>query len=139
MRNDLQELRKQAEKAVRDMPEGDLKVKAFETILAHLLSGNARRAAEPSDRKSKVAPKNGESAPTTPKSLGDRVLLLKAEGFFISQRSIAEIRDELKTNGWHYPVTSMSGPLQSLVQNRKLRREKVANGEGRKGWKYSNP
>jgi hypothetical protein len=139
MKNDLVELRKQAEQAVRDMPEGDLKVKAFETILAHLLSGNTGRAAAPSDGKSKVALKQKESVPASPKSLGDRVLFLKTEGFFISQRSITEIRDELKKNGWHYPVTSMSGPLQSLVQNRKLRREKVGDGEDRKGWKYSNP
>jgi hypothetical protein len=30
-------LRKEAEKAIAEMPDGDLKVKAFEVILGHLL------------------------------------------------------------------------------------------------------
>ncbi len=39
MSKELIEIRKQAEAAVHDMPEGELKTKAFETILTHLLFG----------------------------------------------------------------------------------------------------
>ena len=140
MKNTLMELRKEAEHAVHDMPDGDLKLKAFETILTHLLSGNSSADAEPVRRAKKAASKTQkETSPTIPKSFGDRVLSLKAEGFFNEQKSIADIRQELKKYGWHYPVTSMSGPLQALVQRKALRRERVDDDEGRKGWKYSNP
>jgi hypothetical protein len=139
MKNTLVELRKEAEQAVNDMPDGALKVKAFETILAHLLSGNAGHTAETENGNGKPQSKKNETATKEPPtSLADRILSLKAEGFFGSQKSIAEIRDELKKNGWHYPVTSMSGPLQKIVQKKQLRREHVDEGEGRKGWKYSN-
>jgi cell division septation protein DedD len=142
MKSALVELRKQAEDAVRDMPEGDLKVSAFETFLKHLLSNAAGKESAPrggSAAPSKVKSKPKDSVPQVPKSLGDRIRFLKSEGFFSSQRSIADIRSELKKNGWHYPVTSMSGQLQQLVQSRDLRREHTDDDEGRKGWKYSNP
>jgi len=144
MKSNLVELRKQAEQAVQDMAEGDLKVKAFETILAHLLSAGTGRPSSPvlsggrAGSSSKGHLKQKEGSPQVPRSVGDRVLFLKSEDFFASQRSIADIRIELKKNGWHYPVTSLSGPLQSLVQKRELRREQT-NDEGGKGWKYSNP
>jgi hypothetical protein len=141
MKNSLVEIRKEAELAVHGMADGDLKVKAFETILNHLLSGNAGTPAVASSAATngKSPTKQKDTAPRAPKSFGERVLSLKADGFFAEQRSIAEIRQELKKNGWHYPVTSMSGPLQSLVQKKSLRRERVDEKEGRKGWKYSNP
>jgi hypothetical protein len=141
MKNNLVELRKQAEQAVHDMPDGDLKVKAFETFLQHLLSGNAGGRPLPVGvgKKSSQKQKPETATPQIPKSFGDRVLSLKTEGFFAEQRSIGDIRQELKKNGWHYPLTSMSGPLQRLVQNRELRRERVDDEGSRKGWKYSDP
>jgi len=137
-KNPLIEARMRAEEAVRDMPDGELKVKAFETLLKHVLSDavSIREKAEPTP---KVRPTRVDTAGAPPKSCAERILSLKDDGFFKSQRSIAEIRTELKKNGWHYPVTSLSGPLQSLIRNRKLRREDVQGGEARKGWKYSDP
>jgi hypothetical protein len=138
MTNILIELRKQAEQSVEGMPDGDLKVKAFETILAHLLSsaGTEKRHEAPDSKPlSRVKPKAGKA----PASVTERLLSLKGDGFFSTQRTIAEIRQELKKNGWHYPITSLSGPLQVLVQQRNLRRERVDDERGRKGWRYSNP
>jgi len=139
MKSSLVEIRKQAQDAVRDMPDGEIKTKAFETILTHLLSTSG--TAEPQPPRQRNTPRQREAASTgaTPNSCAGRMLFLKGEGFFKSQRSIADIRVELKKNGWHYPVTSLSGPLQSLVQKRQLRRENAEGEKGRKGWKYSNP
>jgi hypothetical protein len=147
MTSTLVELRKQAEQAVQGMPEGDLKVKAFETILTHLLSSSTSSGTGKSSppaggspaTRSKAQSKQKDAAPKVPRSVCDRILFLKSEDFFASQRSIADIRAELKKNGWHYPVTSLSGRLQLLVQKRELRREQTDDVEGRKGWKYSNP
>lgn len=138
MTKSLIELRKQAEQAVYGMPDGELKVKAFETILSYLLSsgGVAKRPTASDER----AASGGKSkAARSPTSVAERLRYLKNDGFFSAQRSIAEIRQELKASGWHYRVTSLSGPLQGLVQKRELRRERVADDRGRTGWRYSNP
>lgn len=137
----LVDLRREAEKAVSDMPEGELKVKAFEVILNNLISlpGNletgddvVRTTGTPSTK----GPDKGQSS--KPASTRDRILLLKEEDHFREQRSITQIRQELAAHGWHYPLTALSGPLQDLVQRRELRRQKMAEGK-KKVWKYSNP
>jgi hypothetical protein len=69
--------------------------------------------------------------------LPGRVLSLKTDGFFKSQQTLSAVRDELRRRGWHYPVTSLSGPLQLLVRQRELRREQIKDGN-KKIWKYSN-
>jgi len=122
------------------MPDGDLKTKAFEMILTHLLSG-AGITGMKSERvvKAKRGGTEKVKAGQSRMSVGARLLSLKADAFFSAQRSIEEIRQELKKNGWHYPVTSLSGPLQTLVQKRELHRERISNGSGKKGWRYSNP
>jgi hypothetical protein len=139
MNRELVELRREAERAVHDMPEGELKTKAFETILRHLLSGTVGKGVERAGGRNKAQPKQKVAGSKVPKTIRERVLFLKDEGFFGSQKSIAEIRQELKKNGWHHATTALSGPLQSLVQRRLLRRERVADDEQRAGWKYSNP
>lgn len=66
-----------------------------------------------------------------------RILVLRREGFFATQHTLSEVRSELASHGWHYPLTTLSGRLQALVQQRLLRREKVREGR-KKVWKYSN-
>jgi hypothetical protein len=66
-----------------------------------------------------------------------RILTIRGDGFFAAQRTISEIRSELATRGWHYPLTTLSGRLQTLVQQRHLRREKIKDGR-KKIWRYSN-
>jgi len=128
----LIQARKRAERAVEDMDEGPLKVAAFQTILAKLISDAA-----PTDRTSAEV-----GAPTgpvkQPDSLSGRVLTIKAEGFFKAQRGLGEVREELGSRGWHYPVTTLSGVMQGLVRQRELRRERISDGKKR-AWKYSNP
>jgi hypothetical protein len=139
MKNKLIELRKEAEQSVADMKDGPLKVKAFETILGHLLSETNGAVARQSPRSATPLRKAQPATQNSPESVADRILSLKDEGFFKSPRSIAEIRQELQRNGWHYAVTSLSGPLQSLVKKRALRRDDVQSETGRSGWKYFNP
>src|SRR6266446_6426762 len=132
----LIELRKQAEDAVQTMPDGDMKVKAFEVILAHLLSGGESVTSQTEVRGSPQPGEEGKRragrAPS-PTASG-RILVLRDEGYFKSQRTIGEVREELSAHGWHYPVTSLSGPLQSLVRQQDLRRVRVNHGT-KKIWK----
>jgi hypothetical protein len=140
MMEQIQQLRKQAESAVQDMPDGELKLKAFEVILQHLLLGVGSApvlpvgvaAARSGDRPVAV-PKQSNA----PRSASERILSLQAEGFFTLQRSIREIQAELRKRGWHYPLSALSGPLQMLAQNKSLRREQLSDGS-RRVWKYAN-
>jgi len=132
--------RKEAEKAIAEMPDGELKVKAFEVILNHLLgtSGSTTKqvptSKETSDEVKPARAKKGKAA----KSAATRILVLREEGFFGSQRSMSEIAAELAAHGWHYPLTSLSGTLQGLTQRREVRRVRVNKGT-KKVWLYSEP
>jgi hypothetical protein len=132
----LVDLRKAAEKAVADMPDGDLKVKAFEVILAHMME--APEATSKAAKAERVAEERPVSRGASIKSTTGRILVLRDEGFFRNKKSIAEICDELATHGWHYPQTSLSGPLQAMVQRRELRRMRDKKGN-KKVWVYSEP
>ena len=134
----LIEFRKQAEQAVSEMPDGELKVKAFEVILSHLLVGGPHGPpARSTELVTTTAPEGGREGKSA-RSINSRVLVLRDEGFFKTQKAIGEVREELKAHGWHYPLTTLSGRLQALVQQRQLRRERGVQGK-KKVWKYSNP
>jgi hypothetical protein len=130
----LIELRKQAEKAVEDMQDGEFKLKAFEVILNHLLSPVKTEPAAGKTRDDKKY----EQMDMDSESTGGRIMVLKDEGFMKSPKTISEIRSELQAHGWHYPVTTLSGELIKLVQKRKLRRQRVKVGN-KLIWQYSNP
>jgi len=125
------------------MQDGELKVAAFTVFLNRLLSeaesgtdGATGTAPGAAKREKQVNSKRQPQPP--PESLQSRILGLREEGFFSSQRGLAEIRAELAKHGWHYPVTTLSGAMQSLVRNKELRREQVAGEAGKKKiWKYS--
>src|SRR2546422_11490195 len=129
----LKDARLKAERVVADMPEGDLKLKAFEVTLSHLLASDG--AVE--GRKSKGS-KKAPSTPSQANTLSERILMLQAEGIFNTPQVIGAVREGLQVYGWHYPVTTLSGTLQALVQKRKLRRERVKDNN-KVVWKYSNP
>jgi hypothetical protein len=59
------------------------------------------------------------------------------DGFFKKVKTMGEVKAELENRGHHIPFTSLSGPLQKLCQNRKLRRQKMDRG-GKKTFGYSN-
>ena len=97
------------------MPDGDLKVKAFEVILSHLLPGGGvapARANAPAAPAEAKARKEGLKS----KSVSSRILVLEDEGFFRNQRTLPEVQEELRSHGWHYAQSNLSGPLQGLVQ-----------------------
>jgi hypothetical protein len=134
----LIELRKEAEKAVADMPDGDLKVKAFEVILVHLVSSvdSSVSAAPRAEKAAGAAAKEEDDTPAA--SVTGRLLVLRAESFFKAPKALAEIRGELKAHAWHYSNATIATALIKLVQKGKLRRIRVQVGKT-KGWKYSNP
>jgi hypothetical protein len=128
----LIQARKRAEHAVEGMKEGPLKVAAFQAILTKLLTDS-----DHAEEGQRTSAKALLSTNKHPDSLTGRILTIKSEGFFKTQRSLGEVREALGSRGWHYPLTSLSGVMQGLVQQRLLRRERVTAGKKRV-WKYSN-
>lgn len=133
-------LRKQAEQAVADMPDGPLKTSAFEVILNHLLSTGPQppAAAPPAPVAKKGAAKTGSVPQGEDRSVVGRIMVLREEGFFQSLRTIGETKSELAAHGWLHPLTALSGAFLTLVQRRQLRRQRVTAAK-RSVWKYSNP
>ncbi len=134
----LIELRKQAEKAVEDMPDGEIKIKAFEVILNHLLSPGKSELVQDLNMSEKGKSKRTSELAVDDGTIAGRILVLKDEGFMKLPKPIGEIRNELQAHGWHHPVTALSGALMNLVQKRKLRRQKVKMGN-KPVWHYTNP
>lgn len=62
-----------------------------------------------------------KSGKTTLPGLIDELMEAK---FFTKPKAIGDVRSRLADLGHHYPVTSLSGPLQEHVRKRKLRRFK---------------
>ncbi|MCX6615766.1 MAG: hypothetical protein NTZ98_06665 [Acidobacteria bacterium] len=105
---------------------------AFEKVLDDLLGRASSGAA---DRASRAAPKARVARPPTggrpsrraggPKGYVKEMI---DDGFFKKPKTIAQVKAELENRGHHIPLTSLSGPLQRLCQDRKLRRQKTRVG-----------
>ena len=140
-RDYLKQARESAENAVADMKDGELKVAAFSVILNRLLAETVPEENEDAVSKSRATKQakgqGKQKAQASPKTVNDRILSLHTDGFFSSQRGLSEIQDELAKNGWHYPITTLSGAMQGLVgPGKELRRVHVAAVPGKKK-KYS--
>jgi hypothetical protein len=118
----------QAEAAVAVVKDPELRRVAFEKILTTLLEDTSAISAT-SERKETRATAKGETARTPrPQKKGPKghIEELIQDDFFKKQRTIADVKAELANRGHHVALSSLSGPLQALTQERKLRRQKVA-------------
>jgi len=133
---DYAEMVKQAEAAVASVKDGDLKGIAFGKILDALLgpgTGGREQQREPSP-KGGPGPTVGRKAPgakpgrkkTGPKAYVEDLI---SDGFFSSPKTLTAVRAELGNRGHHVPMTSLSGPMITLCQERQLRRQKAKDGK----------
>jgi hypothetical protein len=136
----------EAEAAVAAMKDPELRRVAFEKILETLLEAGraASGGSKPQSTPLKATPgssgggkRSASQARQGPKSYIEGLI---DDGFFKEQRTIAEVKAELANRGHHILLTSLSGPLQKLTQERRLPRQKItANGKGSKTtYGYSN-
>lgn len=130
----------EAEKAVGSVKDPELKRVAFEKVLETLLASlntegekhepisQAVRSEKKLDHSKIAARRSG------PKAYLEELI---EENYFHKPKTIAETRAELGNRGHHIPVTTLSGPLQSLCKSKKLRRQKM-NGNGKNVYSYTN-
>ena len=133
----------EAEAAVAAVKDPELRRVAFDRILATLLEAKQpaegrRQKAIRAQTKAKAS-RVSDDAPSSKRGPKAYIEQLIADGFFKKQKTIAEVKAELANGGHHIAMTSLSGPLQSLTQQRKLRRQKLAARDGAKStYAYSN-
>lgn len=138
----LAELAVEAEKAVAGVKDPELRRIAYQRILDDLIGApSAASSREPSAKKAQPH-RNAEPAMgrKVHRRGGPAAYLqeLVDENFFKKPKTMANVKAELSNRGHHIPLTSLSGPLQSLCQRRILRRAREA-GPGKKNqFAYSN-
>lgn len=138
------ELVTQAEEATRAIKDPELRRVAFERVLDDLLAGSASSSpSEASPTKPAKPGRGGPASHPTKKPKRGRgpkgyIRELFDEGFFKKPKTIAQVKAELANRGHHIALTSLSGPLQSLCQERVLRRHKAKSEKGKKvAYNYS--
>jgi hypothetical protein len=134
-----------AENAVSSMKDAALRQSAFQIVLEDLLMGGSERpvprgGAESARSRHSKERSVGKKKRPGPSRGGTQTYVdeLVSEGFFKKQKSIAELKGELENRGHHIPLTSLSGPLQRMCKERRLRRQKVAKAGSRPTYSYSN-
>lgn len=136
----------EAEAAVAAVKDPELRRVAFDKILTTLLEGKTggptatgtkRAARRPAARVADRPARSSKKQRKGPKAYVEELI---EDNYFSKQRTIADVKAELANRGHHIALTSLSGPLQSLTQSRKLRRQKAAaNSKGTKTtYAYAN-
>lgn len=63
---------------------------------------------------------------SNPKSMSGLIIRLAEDGFLDTPKTLKEISDELKRGGYYYSTTSMTLPLQRLLQKRVIGRISIS-------------
>lgn len=133
-----------AENAVKNLKDPELRRIAFEKILEEFLQSE-RSPTSVAGQKSEKISKPSQKA-TARKANSDTagkrgvtlyVNELVTDSFFKKQKTIADVKAELSNRGHHIPITSLSGPLQKLCQKRTLRRQKIKKDGEKETFAYS--
>jgi hypothetical protein len=131
----------QAEKSVSGVKDPELRRVAFEKILDDLLSKASGEDAQAVSSKARVAltkppaEREGKSKQGGPQAYVEELI---KDGFFKKTKTISEVKVELSNLGHHIPLTSLSGPLQTLCKKKALRRQKTGGKGDKKTYIYSN-
>jgi hypothetical protein len=121
-----------AEAAVQSVKDPELRRVAFEKVLEKLLSDGEEKS-QMKERKEKASSSKKVSQGKLRGGPKSYVLELLEEGFFSKPKGISEVQKALGDRGHHIALTSLSGPLQSLCRDRKLRRQQnELDGKGSK-------
>lgn len=131
------ELVSTAVKSVASVKDPELKRVAFQKVLDDLLAQQYGTAPGATATKQKASTakthgkKGGKSGPQA------YIRRMVEEGFFKKPKTIAQVKAELENLGHHIPMTSLSGPLQSLTKQRVLRRTKSKLSGNKQTFVYS--
>ena len=129
---ELMQIVLEAEKAVSNVADSELKQIAFDRILEHLLEiGLPKSGTEP--KKARVTTAKTEKTSSSNKS-GPKTWIqeLVDEDFFKTPRTNNAIRKALDERGHILEATNLTSPLDRLVTEKVLRRKKMPAEKGGK-------
>ncbi len=130
---DFQEIIQQAEHAVTGIKDPALKTVAFGKVIDALMAGGTKPVVKQKKHVGRQRMPNSAARMGTSGFLQEMV----DQDYFRSQHALADVKEELANRGHHVPLTSLSGPMQSLCRRRVLRREKKKVGS-KQTYVYSN-
>lgn len=124
------ELVTQAEEATKAIKDPELRRVAFERVLDDLLA-RGDGSTHSQERSTKPTTRAARTTARSKTSRGPKGYIreLIDDGFFKKPKTISQVKAELANRGHHIALTSLSGPLQSLCQDRVLRRHKAKSGD----------
>ncbi len=134
MKKPYAELVAQAESAVANVKDAELRRVAFERVLNDLLSAGDEASKEKPKATARASRQTSQKPAKKRGGPQGYVEEMVEDGFFKKPKTIAEVKAELENRGHHIPVTSLSGPMQKLCQKKVLRRQKPDG----KTFAYSN-
>ena len=136
--DDLVAIRKKAEAVVQGMPEGPLKVAAFEKAFDRL-GGNPNPPRPVTRRRRRRNTSSNGPLGSARKREGPKAHAreLKEEGFFDQSQTAGEVVGQLLAAGHKYPGEAVSTALARLTRDKELKRRKEPRGDGGKSiWVY---
>ena len=133
------EIVEEAEHSVAGVKDPELRRIAYQKILESLMEGRSGRSAPAAGRAAHGSQARAAKPPAKKRrGPSGYIQELIDEGFFKKPKTIANVKAELENRGHHIPITSMSGPLQTLCQRRLLRRSRAKGATNKKQYSYSN-
>lgn len=134
------ELVSKAEEAVAAVKDPELRRIAFQKVLDDLLGTNTISASSSKPAAKKRSSTKKRKRVSSKRGPQTYVRALVDEDFFKKPKTISQVKAELENRGHHIPITSLSGPLQTLCQqqHKVLRRQKVNTSGKKQTYAYSN-
>lgn len=130
---ELVQIVNEAEKAVSNIEDKELKQIAFDRILQHLLQIGLPKSEDKNkkgtSKPASIKTDNNSSTKPGPKNW---IQELVDEGFFQTPKANNAIRVALDERGHILKATDLTGPLDRLVNEKVLRRKKMPAEEGGK-------
>ena len=131
---------KEAQESVENIKDPELRKIAFAKIMDSLLNQSSPAAvavAYPATQlKKSISKRKNTTEPkvkSSKKGPQSQIKALLDDNFFVSPKTISEVKTELATRGFHIPLMQLSTPLMRLCQQKILRRSKV----GESSYSYS--
>lgn len=121
----------EAEKAVREIADADLKKIAFDRVLEHLLQNSLPKPVE-DNKKPKASKTKTEKISSSKPGPKAWIRELVDDGFFKDPKTNSLIRAALDERGHILNASDLTQPLASLVDEKFLRRKKMPAEEGGK-------
>lgn len=130
VRENFLQANKEAQDIVKSIEDPALRIAAYQIVLPRLLD---RPQPSRPYLDGKDTPGGNVSSKGRKSETKDRILELRESGFFLEPKSPTEVRQRLRTDGYHHNPADVRMALLRLAQKKALRRLE----DGTRGFRYA--